>query len=291
MKSMTGFGRGEISVDGVRFRVEISSVNRKQIDVVVNLSRDLVELDIPLRKTIAETVSRGRVVVSVTVEQLRATAQNLRVDDALADQYHAAAVRLVKKHKLAAGVTAADILRSPGVVSLSDHPVEAASAWPHIQEALNRSITAFNKSRAREGNHLKKDMMARLRTLRGLLKSIAKEAATVAAYHRANLHRRLEESGLPLPLDDERLLKEIGFFAERCDISEEITRLECHFEQFQNYLNSTEPQGRAMDFLSQELNREFNTIGSKANKAGIAQLVVTGKSEVEKIREQVQNVE
>ena len=291
MKSMTGFGRGEISVNGVRFRVEISSVNRKQIDVVVNLSRDLAELDIPVRKAVAEKVSRGRVVVNVTVELLRATGQSLRIDEALAEQYHAAAERLVKKCKLATGVTAADILRSPGVVSLVDHTVEAASSWPSIQEALTKAIAAFDKSRTSEGAHLKKDMMARLRTLKGLLKQIGKEGATVAAYHRTNLQRRLEESGLPLPLDDERLLKEIGFFAERCDISEEITRLECHFVQFQHYLDSPEPQGRAMDFLSQELNREFNTIGSKANKAGIAQLVVTGKSEVEKIREQVQNVE
>lgn len=288
---MTGFGRGEHSVDGVRFRVEMSSVNRRQVDVVVNLSRDLIELDIPLRKTVAETVSRGRVVVNVSVEQLRATAQTLRVDEALADQYQAAALRLMKKHKLDAGVSAADILRAPGVVSLTDHAVEASSAWPHIQSALAKSITAFDKSRTREGSHLKKDLVARLRTLRTLLKAICAEASTVTSYYRANLHKRLKDSGLPLPLDDERLLKEIGVFAERCDISEEITRLESHFKEFKNYLNSTEPQGRAMDFLAQELNREFNTIGSKANKAGIAQLVVSGKSEVEKIREQVQNVE
>ncbi|MGK0186742.1 MAG: hypothetical protein ACI9R3_002525 [Verrucomicrobiales bacterium] len=291
MKSMTGFGRGEISVDGARYRVEMSSVNRKQVDVVVNLSRDLVELDIPLRKTVAKTVSRGRVVVSVTVEQLRATAQKLRVDDELADQYHAAAAKLMKKHKLHAGVTAADVLRAPGVVSLSDHCVEASAAWPHIQEAMAKALTTFDKSRTREGNHLKKDLQSRLRTLKGALDAIKKDASKVVAHYRTNLHKRLQDSGLPLPLDDERLLKEIGVFAERCDISEEITRLESHFKQFRSYLNSSEPQGRAMDFLSQELNREFNTIGSKANKAEIAQLVVTGKSEVEKIREQVQNVE
>lgn len=291
MKSMTGFGRGEISVDGARYRVEMSSVNRKQIDVVVNLTRDLAELDIPLRKTVAETVSRGRVVVSVTIEQLRATAQTLRLDDSLADQYRAAAAKLVKKHKLESGVTAADVLRAPGVLSLTDSSVEASAAWPHIQKALTKAITGFNKSRSREGSHLKKDLLARLRTLKEVLNDISKEAANVVAYYRTNLHKRLKDSGLPVPFDDERLLKEIGLFAERCDISEEITRLESHFKQFRNYLNSSEPQGRAMDFLAQELNREFNTIGSKANKAGIAQLVVTGKSEVEKIREQVQNVE
>ena len=291
MKSMTGFGRGEFSVDGLRFRVEMNSVNRRQTDVVVNLSRDFVELEIPLRKEVAETVSRGRVVVNVTVEQLRATEQKLRIDDSLADQYHVAATRLNKKYKLSSTVTPSEILRAPGVATLTDHPVEAAEAWPYIQKALAKAIAAFDKSRKREGSNLKRDLQGRLRALKALLKSIRSEASNVVAHYRGNLQKRLEESGLPLPMDDERLLKEIGIFAERCDISEEITRLDSHFKEFQNYLNSPEPQGRAMDFLAQELNREFNTIGSKANKAGIAQLVVTGKSEVEKIREQVQNVE
>lgn len=291
MKSMTGFGRGEVSVDGLRFRVEVSSVNRRQIDVVVNLARDLIELDIPLRKAVAETVSRGRVVVSVTIEHLRATEQTLRVDNALAEQYHAAAAKLVRKYGLQAAVTAADILRAPGVVTLSDHPVEPSEAWPPIQKALEKAMNAFNRSRAREGSHLKSDLQQRLKTLKALLNLIRDEAPKVVAHYRSSLRKRLEESGLPIPLDDERVLKEIGLFAERCDISEEITRLDSHFQQFQNYLSDSEPHGRAMDFLSQELNREFNTIGSKANKAGIAHLVVAGKSEVEKIREQVQNVE
>ena len=291
MKSMTGFGRGELSVNGVRFRVEMSSVNRKQADVVVNLPRELVELDLAIRKAVTAVVSRGRVVVNVSIEQVRASKQEIVIDHALAEQYVAAAAKLNHTFKLGTGMTPAEVLRSPGVTTLSDHVVEASEAWPSIEKTLQKALNSLQRARKREGLHLKKDLQARLKLLRELVKEIEKAAPKVVATYRQSLHKRLEDSGLQLPLDDERLLKEIGLFAERSDISEELTRLHSHLKQFQTFLASPEPQGRAMDFLAQELNREFNTIGSKANNAGISQAVVAGKTEVEKIREQVQNVE
>lgn len=292
MKSMTGFGRGEASSsEGVRFRVEMSSVNRKQADVVVNISRDYSELDLSIRKIVGEMVSRGRVVVNVTIDKAQSLSQELTIDEPLADQYYKAAARLAKKHKIETMVTTAEILRSPGVVSVSDHIVEPKEAWPHIQKALTKAMTAFERTRKSEGAHLKKDLQQRLRAVKGLVKSIDAKAPGVVEHYRTNLRRRLEESGLPLPLDDERLLKEIGIYAERSDISEELTRLASHLKQFVSFLSAEDPHGRAMDFLAQELNRELNTIGAKANNAGIAQFVVAGKTEVEKIREQVQNVE
>jgi len=289
---MTGFGRGEASSpEGVRFRIEMSSVNRRQADVVVNISREYSELDLPIRKAVAEIVSRGRVVVNVNMEKAQSLSQELRIDEKLASQYYEAAAKLAKKHQLSASVSSADLLRSPGVVALSDHQMEPKEAWPHVEKALGKAITSFERARKSEGAHLKKDMQQRLKAVKALVKSIEARAAGVVEYYRASLKRRLEESGLPLPLDDERLLKEIGIFAERSDISEELTRLNSHIKQFTTFLSSDEPQGRAMDFLAQELNRELNTIGSKANNAGIAHFVVTGKTEIEKIREQVQNIE
>ena len=292
MKSMTGFGRGESSSsDGVRFRIEMSSVNRKQADVVVNISREFTELDLPIRKTVSKVVSRGRVVVNATIEKPQSISQELTIDEKLASQYCEVAARLAKKHKLAGSVTSADILRSPGVVNLSDHAVDPGEAWPHIEKALSKAITSFERTRKSEGSHLKRDLQQRLRALKALVKSIDAKAPSVVDHYRSSLFKRLEDSGLPLPLDDERLLKEIGIFAERSDISEELTRLTSHLKQFVSFLSSDEPHGRAMDFLAQELNRELNTIGAKANNAGIAQFIVAGKTEVEKIREQVQNVE
>jgi len=145
--------------------------------------------------------------------------------------------------------------------------------------------------RASEGGHLKKDTLDRLSSLESEAKEIEVYSPTVLNKYRENLHKRLQESGLEIDLTDERLLKEIGLFAEKCDISEEITRLDSHFIKFREYLDSDQPAGRSLDFLCQELNREFNTIGSKANDAQLAQHVVNAKTQLEKIREQIQNVE
>jgi uncharacterized protein (TIGR00255 family) len=288
---MTGFGRGEVSVEGVRFRVEMSSVNRKQRDVVVNLPREMSELESKLRGAVSERISRGRVVIHVSYENVKRTAASLRVDRHLAKQYREALSKLAKDVGQPLELSAQDLLRAPGIIVLQDSPVEPATALPHIEKALAKALTGFERTRSQEGANLKRDLLDRLRAVRLTMGAIAKESPGVVKRHRESMHKRLSDAGLEISLDDERLVKEIGLFAERCDISEEITRVDSHLKQFQNYVKSSEPVGRAMDFLAQELHREFNTVGSKANSASIAQLVVEGKTEVEKIREQVQNVE
>ena len=160
-----------------------------------------------------------------------------------------------------------------------------------IMPALKAAISNLVEMRTREGDDLKQDTLDRLDTLETESSSIESHSPSVITRYRENLHRRLKESGLELDLSDERVLKEVGIFAERCDISEEVTRLRSHFAKFREYLDSSAPVGRSLDFLCQEINREFNTIGSKANDATLAQHVVTAKTELEKIREQIQNVE
>jgi uncharacterized protein (TIGR00255 family) len=183
------------------------------------------------------------------------------------------------------------VARLPGVILQEQATVAPQQAWPAIEEALANSLAQMNVMRDSEGAHLRQDIENRLTIIESLLSGIADAAPQVAEHHRAALLHRLEQAGMPVPLDDERLLKEIALFADRCDISEELSRAGSHLKQFHLYLESHEPTGRSLDFLVQEFFREFNTMGSKANHAGIAHLVVNAKTELEKIREQVQNAE
>jgi len=291
MKSMTGFGRGEATVDGLKFRVEITSVNRKQTDIVINLPRPLSQLDTKVREKVNAAVARGRVNVFIACESASDGANVLKVDEALVRQYHEAMKSLSATFGTEFVLQASDLLRAPGVMSISEAEVSPEAAWTGIELALATALDELVVARSKEGEHLRKDMLARLETVKSEVASVREHAPEVVVHYRTNLQRRLEEAGIPVDLSDERIVREIGLFADRCDISEELTRLEHHFTQFSEFLEGSEPTGRAMDFLSQELNRELNTIGSKANNAKIAQHIVNCKSELEKIREQVQNVE
>lgn len=292
MKSMTGFGRGEARRDGVSWSVECASVNRKQLEAAVSLPRELSELEAQVRNLVAASVSRGRVNVTVRSESAsEGSANAVNVDHALAQQYYHALHALALKLEIPAEVSLHDLMRLPGVVGLQQAETSAEQAWPLIDEAVSAGLKQMNAMRETEGAHLREEMESRLSRIEGLLASIREKAATVPETQRKLLRQRLEDAGLPLPLDDERLVKEIALFADRTDISEELSRAASHVKQFRAYLASSEPVGRSLDFLLQEFFREFNTMGSKCNQAEIAHHVVTAKTELEKIREQVQNVE
>jgi uncharacterized protein (TIGR00255 family) len=232
--------------------------------------------------------------VNVTVRSESASegsANAVNVDHALAQQYYHALHALALKLEIPAEVSLHDLMRLPGVVGLQQAESSAEQAWPLIEEAVSAALKQMNAMRETEGAHLREEMESRLSRIEGLLASIREKAVTVPETQRKLLRQRLEDAGLPLPLDDERLVKEIALFADRTDISEELSRAASHVKQFRAYLASSEPVGRSLDFLLQEFFREFNTMGSKCNQAEIAHHVVTAKTELEKIREQVQNVE
>ena len=291
MKSMTGFGRAEVPAKGWRYSVELSSVNRKQSDITVALPRDLAEKEAAIRQAVAERVSRGRVNVSIKIESAASSGTTVQVNLPLAAQYAAALRELATIVDNPGPISAADLLRIPGVLETSEQPTSVDDIWPFIEKALHKALDALDKSRETEGAALRRELASRLESLRSLSQNIADRSPAVTDHHRRQLTKRLAEAGVPLPLDDERLLKEIAIFADRCDITEELARFRSHTDQFAKALRSREPAGRAMDFLCQELHRELNTIGSKANDAEISHLIVAGKTEVEKMREQVQNVE
>ena len=291
MKSMTGFGCGEALNDDLIYRVEVASVNRKQADIVVNLPRELSALDSRIRKQVSEVVSRGRINVGISLKSPESMGGSLSINLPLAEEYSAAIAKLEEHLGLNGLVSRFDPGRAPGVIQLGETLPEPEDAWPFVEKALKESLSKLLEMRSTEGAHLKSDLESRLATLKGFLQQIAEQAPSVVQRYRENLIKRLDSAGIELNLDDERLIKEIGLFADRCDISEEITRLESHFAQCHKYFTSNEAVGRPLDFLIQEMGREINTIGSKANDASIAQIIVESKTELEKIREQIQNIE
>lgn len=291
MRSMTGYGRGEVDHAGAKFSVELNSVNRKQSDIVVNLPRDLVELEPRIRQTINEKVSRGRTNVFVALHDGETGTRNLALDTALARSYHEAMLTLQKELSAPGEITIGTILQAPGVMRSPEHAIDAQEAWPVLQKALALALADLIKMREREGKHLAKDLIHRLKVLRSEIKQVRALYPDVVKKYRSALLERIEKAGVNVSLDDERLLKEIAIFADRADISEELTRLESHLAQFAHHLRKNEPVGRTLEFITQEIFRELNTLGAKSNDAAISQRVVACKAELEKIREQIQNLE
>ena len=291
MRSMTGYGRGEVDHGGVKLSVELNSVNRKQSDIVINLPRDLTELEPRIRQTINERISRGRMNVLVALQESANGARQLALDTGLARSYHEAMLTLQKELSAPGEITIGTILQAPGVMRSPEHSITAAEAWPILEQALAAALAELIKMREREGKHLAKDLIHRLKVLRKEIKEVRALYPDVVKKYRTALLERIEKAGLDLPIDDERLLKEIAFFADRSDVSEELTRLESHLAQFAHHLRKNEPVGRTLEFITQEIFRELNTLGAKSNDAAISQHVVACKSELEKIREQIQNLE
>jgi len=288
---MTGYGRGETDHRGTKFSVELNSVNRKQSDIVINLPRDLAELEPRIRQTINESISRGRTNANITSHTGANGARELALDTELARSYHEAMRALQKELNAPGEINISTILQAPGVMRLPEPAVNAEEAWPAIDRALRAALADLIKMREREGKHLAKALIHRLKAIRKNLKELRTLHPDVVKRYRAALLDRIQKAGLPIATDDERLLKEISFFADRADVSEELTRLESHLAQFAHHLRRNEPVGRALEFITQEIFRELNTLGAKANDAAISQRVVACKAELEKIREQVQNLE
>src|SRR5438094_8425227 len=219
MRSMTGYGRGEVDHGGAKFSVELYSVNRKQSDIVVNLPRDLTELEPRVRQVVNEKISRGRTTVSVGLHESANGPRNLALDTALARSYHEAMLTLQKELSAPGEITIGTILQAPGVMRSPEHSLNADDAWPVVQRALNTALGDLVKMREREGKHLAKDLIHRLKTLRKDIKEVRALYPDVVRKYRAVLRERLEKAGLDLALDDERLLKEVTIFADRSDIS------------------------------------------------------------------------
>jgi uncharacterized protein (TIGR00255 family) len=289
---MTGYGRGDCSQDGFKITVELSSVNRKQTEISVNLPREMEMLEAQTRDLINRAVARGRVTARISLHAGGNSSARMHLNVPLAKAYTRELNKLAKQLKLSGPVTLDHLVRAPGVFQTDEQIAGEEDFWPAVEKALTAAMAAMIKMREREGAHLRKDLMERIAVMRHAVGVVQQQAPKVAERYRDALIERIKSANLESPAaDDERLLKEVVYFADRSDITEELTRLQSHFQQFDDCVKSKEPVGRMLDFLAQEMNREVNTIGSKANDSLISREVVTLKAELEKFREQAQNVE
>ncbi|MCH2594012.1 MAG: YicC family protein [Pedosphaera sp.] len=293
MKSMTGYGRGECTSRGAHITVELNTVNRKQVEVSLGLPSELGFIESDLRDMVLASVSRGRVNGRVVLQYSGASrAVSVAFNEGQARVYRRELGRLAKLLKMPDDFSLETLLRLPGVLETSEPTLDAKVFRAPVKRALGRALEALQAMREKEGVNLGRDLAKRLVGLRRTTKRVAKRAPAVLKQHRERLIERLKNANVKIPkADDERLLQEMLYYTDRMDITEELTRLDSHFDQVEECLRTTQPVGRRLDFLAQEIFREINTVGSKANDAVISKEVVTLKTELEKIREQVQNIE
>ena len=290
---MTGRGAAAAAGRLARVEVELSSVNRKQLDVDVGLPRFLAACESRVQELVQSRLSRGRITGDVRVTWAEAAqAAGARVDLGLARATVAALRAAAKKLELPDDLQASALLALPGLVAFEHGKRDLEALWPTVRQALEAALAKLQAMRKKEGAALGRDLRARLATLRTLAGEIAARAPGVAETYRANLLKRIA-AALPNPdwAADERLLREVALFADKADVTEELVRLDSHFRQADGLLKQGGVVGRALDFLVQEMGREINTVGSKANDGEIARRVVAAKAELERFREQVQNIE
>ncbi len=289
MRSMTGFGRATAAIDGFSLTVQVSSVNRKTLDLSIAAPAEWESLEPLIADLVRKFASRGKVHVDIelTGEKMTTVAWD-----------EAAALEVLQRLENFAARVGATFTPTPELLWQVANSQKRSTGLPSAEAAqsvvsatLMSALRAFAAMRAKEGESLLVDFIKRSEALHRYVEAIAARAPHVPANYREQLTKRLRDAGLDLDIDDERVLREIALFADRCDISEEITRLRSHFDQFTTLLKSEGEIGRKAEFLLQEIAREVNTIGSKANDVTIARAVIELKNEVERVREQIANVE
>jgi len=291
LRSMTGYGRASAAGAGKKFTVELKSVNHRFCEVVVRLPKNLLLIEDRVRGQIQRAVSRGRIDCYFTVEEAGPKNVAVKVDKSLVAAYYKALKEMLQELELAPDVKLEHFLALPGVFSVEEPEENVEDFWPAIEQALAGALTALLEMRASEGARLKTDIQNRIDRIEQLNKEIEARAPLVVEEYRARLLQRVQELVPGVPIDPVRLAGEVALFAERSSIAEEIVRISSHLNQLRAACAEDGPVGRKLDFLVQEVNREINTIAHKAGDLRISQIVVEVKSELEKIREQVQNVE
>ena len=292
MESMTGHGRGSAMEAGRRITVECASVNRKGIEIAVALPKPLITLEPRIREEVQRAVRRGRINITVSLENGGAGSEQGIIDRAAARRDLQELRELRDELSLSGEIPLELLLRSPGVIkNPAEEVLMPEEVWPIVQAALSQALERLSAMRRKEGAHLVADLLKRVRLLESAAKAIRGRVPSVLRGRRDHLKQRLEELGSPVQANDPSLARELALMAERSDITEELTRLESHFVQCREALDGSEPAGRTLDYLAQEMFREFNTLGNKAGDATISRRVVQSKAELDRIREQVANLE
>jgi uncharacterized protein (TIGR00255 family) len=290
MKSMTGYGRATAELAGFSLTVQVSSVNRKTLDLTVKLPEEWESLEPAIGEAVRKFAARGKVHVDIELTGDTSTTQT-RWDEAAAAEALKRLGAFAKKQKIPFKPTPELLWQVANAQKRGTELPATETAQPVVAQALTQALREFAAMRAKEGETLMVDFIKRSELLHRQVEAIAVRAPQVPKNYREQLLKRLRDAGLELNLDDERVLREIALFADRCDVTEEITRLRSHFDQFATLLKSDGEIGRKSEFILQEIGREVNTIGSKANDLTIARAVIDLKNELERVREQIANVE
>lgn len=292
VRSMTGYGRGGESQNGYSLTIEVKSINHRHLDLVIRAPRELLPFEDRIRSKFHEKIYRGRVEVYITLEVSSGPGRTVDVDIGLAESYYLALQKLENCFRLAEEkLSIRELVGFPDIFKVVKTGADPEQVAPLLDLSLDQAILQLVQQRTEEGRRLEKDIIRRLDLLQGLVLRMKEKGPIILEEYRSKLGNRLEEMLGGKELDKQRFFMEVALFAERCNIDEELIRLESHLESFSSNLASTGAVGRKLDFLLQEMNREINTIASKSSDLEISQMVVEGKSEIEKIREQIQNIE
>lgn len=291
VKSMTGYGRAKETLNKRDITVEVRSVNNRYLDCTVKMPRAYIFAEDAIKARVQKAISRGKVDVFVTIDTSAADVSVVAVNEPLARGYYDALMQLKATFSLEGEVTPVSLAKFPDVLSVTkaDEDVETVSA--DICEVLDKALTAYNDMRAIEGKKLAEDIGGRVSTIEAVVGKVEERSPQTVSAYRERLENKMREVLQTTTIDESRILTEAAIFADKIAVDEETVRLRSHIAQLRDMLRSDQPTGRKLDFLIQEVNRECNTIGSKCNDLTITQDVVNMKAEVEKIREQVQNIE
>lgn len=290
VKSMTGFGRGKYENEGRTYTIDIKSVNHKYSDISVKLPRFLNNVEDKIRKRVSEVISRGKVDIFVTFENFSSKGTNIRINKDLAKEYLKELKELAEETGLEYNVNLIDVSKLPEILKIEDEEDDELIA-NEVMIALDDALDKFVSMREFEGQKLVEDLERRIHLIEGKVEEITKYSSTLVQDYMEKLEARINELLKPGVVDENRLAQEIVIFSDKSSIEEELTRLKSHIAQFLNLIKSDSTIGKKLDFLVQEINRETNTIGSKANCLEITNRVIEIKTEVENIREQIQNIE
>lgn len=290
IKSMTGFGRGKYENEGRTYTVEIKSVNHKYSDINVRLPRFLNSVEDKIRKRVAEVISRGKIDIFVSFENYSSQGTTIRINKELAKEYIKELKSLAEEADLRFDLNVIDVSKFPEILKLEDEDNDELIGQ-EVMIALDDALEKFVTMREVEGQKLVEDIERRIYLIQEKVNEVTKFSGTLVEEYMARLQTRVNELLAPGTVDEARLMQEIVIFSDKSSIEEELTRLKSHISQFLELIKQSSPIGKKIDFLIQEINREVNTIGSKANSLDITNKVIEIKTEVENIREQIQNIE
>lgn len=291
VRSMTGFGRSEQKVDGREITVEIKSVNHRYFEFGCRVSRGYAFLEEKLKAHIQKAVARGKIDVYVSITDCDEKQAEVTVNHSLAAGYVAALKELKDTYALSGEISVSDITRFNDIFTVHRTPEDEDAVWASVRTVLDSALESFIAMREQEGIKMKEDILLRSKSILSLVSSVEEKSPETVAKYRQKLEERLKEVLSGFNIDEQRLLTEAAIFADKVAVAEETVRLRSHFDQMFQMLESGEAIGRKLDFILQEMNRETNTIGSKVQDAELAHIVVEIKGELEKIREQLQNIE